>query len=221
MGKARVYRFAKKDEQHALLLKLVLIPSNLRTAKLLIEHGFLYEWSIIRRSIRETTEDIFFLLASHDVEGGGAIRERYLDSFYSELIGSDGSIPAGGPRAVPRPKIRQLLYERYAKEQGEQAPDGELTLSDLARGLYAADSGHVHGRAAAILQLYNPKSKRFETDGESRAEGGEIATKSLWLMTHLCLMCFATVGGSRYGQEYRDHIFDYAEQFRLATHPKS
>lgn len=41
----------------------------------------------------------------------GTVRDCFLASFYSELIESDGGMPAHGARVVPRPKIRHLLYE--------------------------------------------------------------------------------------------------------------
>ena len=51
----------KKDVTVAFLLKMVQLTSNLRAGKLLIEYGFLYEWIMVRRLVRETVEDILFL----------------------------------------------------------------------------------------------------------------------------------------------------------------
>ena len=154
------------------------------------------------------------LLATHAVDGGKEIQERFLKSFFTKSLGPDGAMPRGGPGAVPRPQIRELPYKNYAKSR---KGTGAQSLGDLMRAMYCADSAHVHGRAAAILQLYNAKSKRFETDGTTDADDVALATDSLLLLTHLCIMCFATVGGNWYGIEYRDQILDYADAFSRIT----
>ena len=40
-----------------------MLVSNLRAGRLLIDHGFTYEWVMIRRLLYETIEDVMFLLA--------------------------------------------------------------------------------------------------------------------------------------------------------------
>ena len=217
LGKVRVYRFAKKDDRHALLLKLAQIPSNLRAAKLLIEHGFLYEWSMVRRSVHETCEDIMFLLATHRIKGAVKLRERFLKSFYTEILEPDGNLPQGGVGAVPRWEVRKFLWEDHGEDVAGTAIARGHSLGDLMRGLYGADSAHIHGRAAAILQLYDPEGRRFQTDGFTDTDDASVATDSLWLLTYLCIQCFAIVGGNWYGIDYRDHIIDFAKTFRQAT----
>ena len=217
LGRVQVYRFKEQDESHALLLKLIRIPSNLRAAKLLIEYGFLYEWNIVRRSLWENFEDILFLLAAHRVKGSHAVQERFLKSFYTEILSPDGGISDERVNAVPRYRIRKLLYEEFAEKLSGEGEDGER-LADLARAIYGAGSSHVHGRAAAILQLYDPSSEQFETNGTRRDAEVSLAIASLWTLTYCCIHGFGVVGGNWVGSDYQTQIVQFAEHF-LATTP--
>ena len=59
---ATVHRFRETDSHTAILLKLALLASNLTAGRLLIDRSFFYEWTMVRRLICETIEDVMLLL---------------------------------------------------------------------------------------------------------------------------------------------------------------
>ena len=65
IGDGFIVRFSKKDFRHAITLKFVQLTSNLRAGKLLIDHGFFYEWSVMRRVLGEAIEAIILLLGNY------------------------------------------------------------------------------------------------------------------------------------------------------------
>ena len=85
-GKIQFHRFTEKDVTVAFLLKMVQLTSNLRAGKLLLEHGFLYEWIMVRRLVRETVEDILFLALAETTDTWTKNHENYLADFFAEDV---------------------------------------------------------------------------------------------------------------------------------------
>lgn len=61
-GMGFVPRYKEEEVEQVLNLKLAKLQSNLRAAKILLEHGYFYEQNSLQRGIEETNEDILFLV---------------------------------------------------------------------------------------------------------------------------------------------------------------
>lgn len=211
-GKVIVYRFDGKDSEHALLLKLVQLISNLRAGRLLIDHGFTYEWAVTRRLLYETVEDVMFLLAEEGSESPSMLHEKFLSAFYAEDLDDQGRLPKKGVAPVPRPKIEEFIDRLEKKTDATKMRSGN-SLNDVMRGIYLFGSGYVHGRASSIMRLYDEKKNEFRTNGVDDEEHLQNELKSYWQIVFVSILCFAAVRGQWWGEKYRDDALQFAEHF--------
>lgn len=175
----RAFRFPKKDSRHAIVLKLVQLTSNLRAGKLLIDHGFFYEWSIITRVLFETVNDIGFLLAESQADNQSKMHEQFLKVFYEEDLDDEGNLQWRGITPVRPHKIREFLSRAHDRMRGEETPPLD---EELMGGIYRFASGYIHGRAPHIMMLYDSARNRFHTDGWNNEERLAIEREDFWLM---------------------------------------
>ncbi len=185
-------RFSKKDSLHVVVLKLVQLTSNLRAGMLLIDHGFIYEWSVVKRLLSETIEDIMFLLAENQADNQSELHERFLQEFYLEDLDEKGNLQQKekGARWVRRQEIRSYLSDVQKRMQGKEAP----LLEKESMGVYRFGSGYVHGRAAYIMMgLYDSRKNRFRTDGRHDQELLALNLKSLGEIASLAIEASITI----------------------------
>ena len=85
-GDVDVHRIPRRgnDLTVALVLRLVQATSNLKAAKLLLEGGFRYEWTIVRRGLNEIAQDVLFLVGVDEYGLSGSPRNRYPKQFFSK-----------------------------------------------------------------------------------------------------------------------------------------
>ena len=95
----RVWRFTEKDIYQALFLKTARSQSLIRSARVLYEHRFLQELSILQRPLEETNEDMAFL-ALGCIHGNLELHNRYLASFWLEEIDETG-VPSTSGKRLP------------------------------------------------------------------------------------------------------------------------
>lgn len=197
-GQATIHRFREKDVRTAILLKLALISSNLRAGRLLIDYGFFYEWTMVRRLLCETVEDIMLLLGEDFADPGSALHKRYLTAFYSEEVDDQGRPNNQPVRAPQRWEIRSFLDCMEERSTGEFVQQGERFESVMG-DLYRLDSGNVHGRAANIMCLYDGKAGRSRTGGAIDEEFVASELRTLWETTCAVMLCIASVRGRAFG----------------------
>ena len=178
----RDFRFTKKDSQSAIVLKLVQFTSNLRAGRLLIDHGFAYEWSVLKRLLNETVEDIGFLLAENQDDNQGDLHERFLDAFYEGDLDNKGDLKSESVNNVKRSEIRKFLIEYYEDVDVEVLGEGIPPPEEVMRGLYRLGSGYIHGRAVHIMSLYDEGRNRFHTNGWNNEEHLASEREDFFLM---------------------------------------
>ena len=102
------FRYSEKTVQQAIILKLARMVSGLRTARLLLENGFIQEQAAIQRILGEIAEDILFLVCALTIDELTTLHQRYLDAFYKEEFDDeDDPVTSEQKRAmVPRSKIQ-------------------------------------------------------------------------------------------------------------------
>lgn len=215
-GQAAVHRFRKTDSKTdsltAILLKLALLSSNLRAGRLLINRGFFYEWTMVRRLICETIEDVMLLLGEVFSDPGGELHKRYLDAFYSEEVDYQGRLNIEHVRAPKRREIRSFLDCMEKRSTGEVVQEGE-DLESVMGALYRLDSGHIHGKASSIMRLYDGKAGKFCTDGAIDEEFIASELRTLWQTTYAVMQCIATLRGQAFGWKSRQDTLRMAKKF--------
>ena len=210
-GQIELYRFKKQDLAIVLFLKMVQLTSNLRAGKLLIDHGFLYEWAMIRRLIRETIEDVMFLSGGFLRRNWTTTHDRYLEAFYAEDVNKKGKLTSHRPRSIPRSEIRSFLQELSEKNESMHK-DMDGNLQDFSRIMQGVDSGHIHGKASSIMRYYDPEMHKFLTNGSI---SGDIAdgTETFWLSVYLAILAVALAGSGFLGQDYWRKSCDLTQRF--------
>ena len=209
-------RFSKKDSLHVVVMKLVQLTSNLRTGRLLIDHGFVYEWSVVKRLLYETLQDIMFLLAENQADNQNKLHERFLKEFYLEGLDEKGNLQQKekGARWVKRYEIRNYLSEVQKKMQGKDAP----LLEEASVGIHRFGSGHVHGRAAYIMMnLYDSKKNRFRTNGWDDEELLALNLESFWLIANLAIDISIAIMKQRADEEYLSNAYAVLESLDKIT----
>ena len=201
IGDGNIVRFSKEDSQHAIVLKLVQLTSNLRAGWLLINHGFVYEWSVIQRLLDETIENILFLLYKNQADNQSTLHERFLQEFYTEDIDDKGDLQGGRIDSLPRGEIRRFVSGVHKDIRGRT---GMLLLNqEILQGLYRYGSGYIHGRATAIMTLYDLRRNLFRTDGLDDEKRLGIAREDFWLIVSMAVLLSILIGEKwEAGQEY-------------------
>ena len=212
LGSVVVHRFRERDAPNAIVLKLALLVSNLRAGRLLIDHGFAYEWAMVRRLLYETIQDVMFLLAEDWTDGKGNLHRRFLSAFYAEDLDEEGRLNEKGVGAPSRQEIRSFLETVEEETVGGRAQDGR-GLGMAMKALHRFGSGHVHGRAASIMRLYDDEAGALHTNGMDDREYLDGELRSLWVICFLTILCFAATRARTWGREYLDDAMKVAEKF--------
>ena len=213
LGEVVVHRFSEGEARHALIMKLVQLTSNLRAGRLLIDHGFTYEWAMTRRLLYETMEDLMFLLGEGWVDSRNNLHERFLEGFYTEDFDTNSKAQRKRSRFVNRDEIAAFVSKVGEATAPEEAA-GETSLKTSIRTMHRFGSGYIHGRAASIMRLYDAETNEFQTNGVNSEEDLGWALKGFWLVVYMSIACFAAVRGRWWRTEYRDDALRFAENFR-------
>ena len=176
-----VWRFKEKDIYQALFLKTARSQSLIRSGRVLYEHRFLQELSILQRSLDETNEDISFL-AIGCIEGISEIHNRYLEAFWLEDIDETGTVSTFGkkPPRLHRKDIQGYLADRQDTERFKQRS------RDTMGTLYRNYSGHVHGASVFIMDMYCGDPPHFHIDGVRDRERESAHANILYNYTLRC-----------------------------------
>ena len=218
IGDGNIVRFSKKDSQHAIVLKLVLLTSNLRGGWLLLNHGFVYQWSMLKRLLDETVEDILFLLAENQDDNQSNLHKRFLDVFYEEELDDKGNWEQKGVRPVQRREIRDFMSGVQEDINRRGRKETLLLNKENLRDLYRSGSGYIHGRASHIMSLYDPVRNRFHTDGLGDGERLALEREDFWLLTSAAVVCSIAIR-EQWGadEEYLSNAFMVLESLKKIT----
>ena len=171
------------------MLKIVQMASNLNASDLLLSHGYVCEFMMLVRCVMEASGDVSILLSDDTEEH----HSEMLDIFYSEDIGftNAGEDHPVVRREFPKKSRRELLGLVF----------GEDFDHKQYKGNYDIFSGHVHGRAAAIMHLYIPG--RFLTYGLHRVGDYSLAPsyrKNFWIAVYWAMIATIEACEKWYGE---------------------
>lgn len=160
LGDGFVFRHVEQLPQQALVQKLARIPSALRAAQLLCDHGFYQDQGAIQRVIDELQEDAVFLAIPLIFGGQEEIHEQFLSSFFAEDFDPRTGKPIPEQRPmVPRKKIRAYIARSPI---GTEDPS---THDQVGRVISKTYSGYVHSASPYIMDAYGGMPPRFFTSG--------------------------------------------------------
>ena len=186
------FQFSEKDSRHAIVLKLVGFTSNLRAGMLLINHGFFYQWSALKRSLYEAAEDIGFLLVGDQEDNHDQLHDRFLGVFYEGDLDDKGDLKKESIHPVQRSEIRRFLIDHY--EDVDRLAEGMPAPEEFTRALYRLGSGYIHGRAAHIMSLYDQEMNLFHTDGWRNEEYLALEQEYFLELVFWAIMCSINLG---------------------------
>ncbi|MEO7478427.1 MAG: hypothetical protein ABIT64_04245 [Lysobacteraceae bacterium] len=155
-----VFRHTEKLPQQAILQKLSRIPSSIRAAQLLCDHGYFQDQAALQRIIDELGEDALFLAVALMFGPLEDIHSEFLETFFAEEFDPKTGKPLPEQRPmVPRKKIRAYIAR---SKIGTADPSGHVAVG---RTLSKAYSGFVHAASPHIMDTYGGDPPRFHTAG--------------------------------------------------------
>lgn len=159
--KGIICEFDGQSPKAAILLKLARIISGLRSARILLDVNLLQEQAAICRIVNELIDDVTFLaLASFEADTPD-ILSRYLMSFFAPEE-SLNQLKLGN-RVKGRDIVGRKQIHNYISQHPSSIGDS-FTTSNVGLALSFAFSGYIHGNALHILEMYDPKTGRFQTN---------------------------------------------------------
>jgi len=184
-----VFRYAEQTVQQAIVQKLVRVITGLKSAELLLNHGYFQEQSAIHRMLDEFEQDIAFLSLAILNNEITELHKRYLEAFYEEEFDSpDNPISSTQKRAmVPRKKIHAYLANSQA-----EASDPSRGI-ELSRTLSKAYSGYIHGASPHIMHLYGGYPSHFHVSGMLGTPHESGYRNDLWNYFYRALLSFELV----------------------------
>ena len=214
-GDKYLYRFPNKDLDTYLLLKIVQLASNLRAAKELIDKGFVYEWTMLHRTIDESTQHVLALLAAHRKNQWQKFHDKVIATFFAEDINQKGKMIDQPPKHISPTPIRSELQDSI-EESGSIPAEFLGKAALLFKARQRIKSGFVHGRAASIMSLYAEENNHFLTNGH--CPNANIALMNLWWATYDVIGgCVALSALKWFGKDYFRLVTEFAEQFANAA----
>jgi hypothetical protein len=155
-----VFRHVEQLPEQALVQKLARLPSALRAAQLLCDHGYYQDQGALQRVIDELQEDALFLAIPLMFGGQEDIHEQFLSSFFAEDYDPRTGKPIPEQRPmVPRKKIRAYIARSPI---GTEDPS---THDQVSRVISKTYSGYVHSASPHIMDAYGGVPPRFFTSG--------------------------------------------------------
>src|SRR5690242_11252078 len=135
LGDGMVFRHVECLPQQAIVQKLVRIPSGLRAAQLLLDHGLFQEQATLQRVIDEVGEDVIFLSIPVIYGCQEPIHKEYLETFFAEPY----DMATGKPVAPSRPMTSRKKIRAYIARSPVRTgdPSTHTNSGHILSGVYS------------------------------------------------------------------------------------
>jgi hypothetical protein len=206
-----VFRYQEKTIEQALIQKLARVVTELHSARILLNSGFLQEQIAIHRMLDEFQQDITFLFFARFENKINELHQRYLEAFYEEEFDTP-EIPVESTQK--RPSIPRRNIHAYIA--GKDAEIGVLNPSrgkELMRTLSKAYSGYVHGASPQIMNMYGGFTPRFHVSGMLGTPLEHEHRADLWNYHYRGLLSFNEVALVFNDQNLAERIYNYSVAF--------
>ena len=184
-----VFRYVEKTIEQALVQKLARVITGLKSAQLLVDHGYFQEQGAIHRMLDEFEQDITFLSFAVINNDLTELHKEYLEEFYKEEFDnpSDPLLSTQKRSMTPRKKI--IAYIARAQAEVQEPSRGV----ELTRILNKAYSGYIHGASFHIMQLYGGRQPHFHVSGMLGTPHEKAFRKDIWNYYYRGLLSFELV----------------------------
>jgi hypothetical protein len=208
-GYGFVYRFIEQDIYQAFIQKLARAQSATRAARLLHNHGFVQEHSVLHRVIDETNEDILFLVYAVTNDTITPLHERYLRAFWQEEFDDQGDALSSEQKRdmVPRKKIWAYL------SQVEGFPLDPSRGIEVSRTINKTYSGFVHGASPHIMDMYGGDPPHFHYKGMLGTPRMRESKDDLWNYMYRTFLSHILVGKALGADKHVSILTDYKDRF--------
>ncbi len=173
-----VFRYTEETIEQAIIQKLARVITGLKSAYILLGHGFFQEQGAIQRMLDEFQQDISFLCLAIFEGETTELHKTYLDALYQEEF-NDSEDPVASRKKrpmVPRKKIIAFLARAEAKNKVNN-PSRSI---DLTKTLSKAYSGFVHGASPQIMNTYGGNPPSFHVSGMLGTTHEQAHRDDLW-----------------------------------------
>lgn len=207
------FRYKEQSIEQALVQKLARVISGLHAAKLLLEHGFVQEQSLLHRTLDEMHEDISFLGAALTNDTVTDLHKKYLEAFYAEEFEKPDD-PVGSRQSrnlVPRKKIR--AYVTRVLGTGTN-PSRDL---DLGETISKAYSGFVHAASPHIMDMCVGNPPRFYVTGMLGTPRVDEHREDAWNYFYRSLLATTVVAKALGDKPLVDILYSYIGDFERAS----
>ena len=145
------YRFKEKSMLQAIIQKLAFVQSTLNATKLLLDKDFVIEPRILKRTIDEANEDIYFLSLAV-IYKKTELHARFLIDFWEENIEKK--------TYVRRKEIRKEIHD-YLKEKIPFIMANLPSYKNEVKLAYNMYSKFVHSTSPCIMKICRENPPRF------------------------------------------------------------
>lgn len=208
IGGHLAFRYTEKTILQAIVQKLARLISGLRTALLLLTHGFLQEHGALQRMIDEFREDVTFLSLGV-IYGDTDLHTRYLEAFYQEEFDKSGD-PVNSSQErpmIPRKKIQAYIAQCEAAAM-------ETTQSILSsRTMSKAYSGFVHGASPHIMEMYGGSPIKFHVPGMLGTPRIKEHERDMWNYFYRGILAFWFAAKAFGDRDLSESIRKYCDHF--------
>ena len=204
------FRHVEQSIQQAIVQKLARLVSTLHATKLLLNHGFIQEVGVLKRTLDEIQEDVLFLLSG--IDEPDPLHKEYLDAFYEEEFDADTAIESTQKRKmIPRRKI--VAHNARVISDLPGSPFDPSRTGEIIRTINKAYSGYVHAASPQIMELFGGKPPHFHMSGMLRTPLERSHRDDFWNYVCRSIYAFALVSKA-FGDEVGwRKISNYARLF--------
>ena len=201
-----VFRYAERSIHQAIVQKLARVISTLKSAHILMQHGFIQEQAALQRILGELHEDIFFLAYAEIDNEITKLHQDFLNAFYEEEFDGDTALDS----TQKRPMIRRSKIQAYLAKKEESGLDPSTAVK-LNRTITKTYSGFIHAASPQIMDMYGGNPPHFHVNGLLGTERHEEYRDDLWNYFYRSIIAFG-ITAKAFGDQSQ---FDTISQFLL------
>lgn len=181
-----VYRYTEKTIQQAIIQKLARVITGLKSAQLLLEHGYFQEQASVQRMLDEFQQDISFLSLGVPEDNFSDLHKKYLEAFYEEEFDIPEDPVASKQKRVMVPRRNIIAYLARTTAEVVEPTRGIKVIRTLSK----AYSGYIHGASTQIMSLYGGLPPSFHVSGMLGTPHEHSHRADLWNYFYRGLMSF-------------------------------
>lgn len=200
-----IVRYKERLVEQAIFLKCAQLVSGLHASVALWQRGFMFELGILKRTLDECHDVIFFLAGAKITGKMEPVHQEYLDWFFHDLLRE-----ASKPSEVPRRKI-------VAAGARALPQDDPSALIHSSRAVMEALSGYVHGASVHLMEIVGGKPPRIFPAGMLGTARQLEHGQELWSYFYRGVLAFALACKALGNQGAFEHLHAFGKELAAAA----